>query len=114
MAQPRTRQNYVMAVDQGTTGSAALIFGRDGRVVAWAEREITQHYPEPGWSSHDPEEIVQSTLAVAREAMASAGIEPQQLAAVGITNQRETTVVWDRVTGQPVAPAIVWQCRRTA
>ena len=91
-----------------------MIFGRDGRVVAWAEREITQHYPEPGWSSHDPEEIVQSTLAVAREAMASAGIEPQHLAAIGITNQRETTVVWERASGRPVAPAIVWQCRRTA
>jgi glycerol kinase len=114
MVQQRNQQNYVMAVDQGTTGSAALIFGRDGRVVAWAEREITQHYPEPGWVSHDPEEIFQSALAVSREAMASAGIEPQQLAAVGITNQRETTVVWDRVTGQPVAPAVVWQCRRTA
>tara|TARA_B100000315_G_scaffold103252_1_gene94651 strand:+ start:3350 stop:4867 length:1518 start_codon:yes stop_codon:yes gene_type:complete len=114
MVQQGNQQNYVMAVDQGTTGSAALIFGRDGRVVAWAEREITQYHPEPGWASHDPEEIFQSTLAVSREAMASAGIEPQQLAAVGITNQRETTVVWDRVTGQPVAPAVVWQCRRTA
>ncbi|MCH8225491.1 MAG: glycerol kinase GlpK [Chloroflexi bacterium] len=114
MVQQENQQNYVLAVDQGTTGSAALILGRDGRVAAWAEREITQHHPEPGWVSHDPEEIFQSVLAVSREAMASAGIEPQQLAAIGITNQRETTVVWDRVTGQPVAPAIVWQCRRTA
>ena len=114
MVQQSNQQNYVMAVDQGTTASAALSFDHDGRVVAWAEREITQHYPQAGWVSHDPEEMFQSVLAVSREAMASADIAPQQLAAVGITNQRETTVVWDRATGQPVAPAIVWQCRRTA
>ena len=114
MAQQRRQQNYVMSVDQSTTGSAAFVFGRDGQVVASANREITQFHPEPGWVSHDPEEIYRSVLTVSRKAMAAAGIEPQQLAAIGIANQRETTVVWDRATGQPVAPAIVWQCRRTA
>ena len=105
---------HILAIDQSTTGSAAFVFDRDGRVVASASREITQYHLEPGWVSHDPEELSQSVVAVSREAIASAGIEPQQLAAFGITNQRETTVVWDRATGEPVAPAIVWQCRRTA
>ena len=114
MAQQRHQQMYVMAVDQGTTGSSAFVFDHDGRAAGWAEREITQLYPEPGWVSQDPEEIFQTTLAVCRDALASAGIYPQQLAAVGIANQRETTVVWDRATGRPLAPAIVWQCRRTA
>lgn len=103
-----------MAVDQGTTGSAAFIFDHDGRVVATADREITQHYPEPGWVSHDPEELFQSTLAVSREAMSLAGIQANQVAAMGITNQRETTVVWDKANGVPVGQAVVWQCRRTA
>lgn len=114
LAQQRHQQMYVMAVDQGTTGSAAFVFDHDGRAAGWAEREITRLYPEPGWVSQDPEEIFQTTLAVCRDALASAGIDPQQLAAVGIANQRETTVVWDRATGRPLAPAIVWQCRRTA
>ncbi len=108
------QQNHILAIDQSTTGSAAFVFDRYGRVVASASREITQYYLEPGWVSHDPEKLFQSVVAVSREAIASAGIEPQQLAALGITNQRETTIVWDRATGEPVAPAIVWQCRRTA
>ena len=114
MAQHQDTQTFIIAVDQGTTGSSAFIFDHDGRVVASADREITQYYPEPGWVSHDPEEIFQSTLAVSREAISLAGIQPSQIAAMGITNQRETTVVWDRTTGQPVDQAIVWQCRRTA
>jgi glycerol kinase len=114
MAQHQENHRFILAVDQGTTGSAAFIFDHDGRVVASADREITQHYPEPGWVSHDPEELFQSILAVSREAMSSAGILPSQIAAMGITNQRETTVVWDRATGQPVGQAVVWQCRRTA
>ena len=114
MAPRRNNQTFILAVDQGTTGSAAFIFDHDGRVVASAVREITQHYPEPGWVSHDPEELFQSILAVSHEAMSLAGILPSQVAAMGITNQRETTVVWDRATGQPVGPAVVWQCRRTA
>jgi glycerol kinase len=108
------QQNHILAIDQSTTGSAAFVFDRDGRVVASTSREITQFHPEPGWVSNDPEELFQSVVAVSREAMASAGIDARQLAAIGITNQRETTVVWDRATGEPVAPAIVWQCRRTA
>ena len=90
------QQMHILAIDQSTTGSAAFVFDRDGRVVASASREITQYHLEPGWVSHDPEELFQSVVAVSREAIASAGIEPQQLAAFGITNQRETTVVWGR------------------
>ena len=108
------QRDHILAIDQSTTGSAAFIFNRDGSAVASASCEITQFHPEPGWVSHDPEELFRSVVAVSREAMASAGIEARQLAAIGITNQRETTVVWDRATGEPVAPAIVWQCRRTA
>ena len=114
MAQQLNSQSFILAVDQGTTGSAAFIFDHDGRVVATADREITQHYPEPGWVSHDPEELFQSTLAVSREAMSLAGIQADQVAAMGITNQRETTVVWDKANGVPVGQAVVWQCRRTA
>ena len=114
MAQHLNSPSYILAVDQGTTGSAAFIFDHDGRVVATADREITQHYPEPGWVSHDPEELFQSTLAVSREAMSLAGIQADQVAAMGITNQRETTVVWDKANGVPVGQAVVWQCRRTA
>jgi glycerol kinase len=105
---------YILALDQGTTGSAALVFDRSGAPVSMADREIRQHYPEPGWVEHDPEEIFATTLRVAREALASAGITGRDLAAIGITNQRETTVIWDRKTGQPIHPAIVWQDRRSA
>lgn len=114
MASPRHKPTYIIAVDQGTTGSAAFIFDHDGRVVATADREITQHYPKPSWVSHEPEELFQSAMAVSREAMSMAGVDPSQIAVMGITNQRETTVVWDRATGQPVGQAVVWQCRRTA
>lgn len=106
-------QQYILALDQGTTSSRALIFDRSGNAVALAQREITQHYPRPGWVEHDPLEIWESELAVAREALRSAGLCAADLAALAITNQRETTVVWDRRTGEPVAPAIVWQDRRT-
>ncbi len=99
----------VLALDQGTTGSTALLFGDDGRVLGRGYREIRQHYPSPGWVEHDPEEILATTLAAAREALA--GEVP---AAIGITNQRETVVAWDRVTGRPLHRAIVWQDRRTA
>jgi|TARA_B100000809_G_scaffold66235_1_gene62925 glycerol kinase len=87
------KHNHILAIDQSTTGSAAFVFDRDGRVVSSASREITQYQPEPGWVSHDPEELFQSVVDVSREAMASAGIDARQLAAIGITNQRETTVV---------------------
>lgn len=105
---------FVAALDQGTTGSTVLVFDRRGRVVGRAYREFTQHFPRPGWVEHDPEEIWEVTLAVLRQACRRAGIAARELAAIGITNQRETTVVWDRRTGRPIHRAIVWQDRRTA
>ena len=114
MVQQVISQKYILAIDQSTTSSSAFLVDRQGQIIASTTREITQFHPQPGWVDHDPEELFQSTLAVAREVIASANIKPQQLAAIGITNQRETTVVWDRESGRPVAPAIVWQCRRTA
>jgi glycerol kinase len=105
---------YILALDQGTTSSRALVVAADGSVVASAQREIAQHYPRPGWVEHDAEEIWATQLATATEAMARAGIAPDQVAGLGVTNQRETVVLWDRATGQPLAPAIVWQDRRTS
>ncbi|MBI2002078.1 MAG: glycerol kinase [candidate division NC10 bacterium] len=106
--------SYILALDQGTTSSRAIVFDRGGQVVASAQREFRQLYPQPGWVEHDPLEIWESQLAVARQAIAAAGIGAARIAAVGITNQRETTIVRDRATGQPVHNAIVWQCRRSA
>ena len=105
---------HLLALDQGTTSSRALVFDDAGRVVAVAQREITQHYPQPGWVEHDPTQLWTTQLAVAREALARARLGPGDVAAIGIANQRETTVVWDRRTGEPVHRAIVWQDRRTA
>jgi glycerol kinase len=105
---------YILALDQGTTSSRAIVFDHDGRIAGTAQEEFRQIYPQPGWVEHDPEEIWRSQLSTARGALAAAGIEAAALAAVGITNQRETTVVWDRATGEPLHNAIVWQCRRTA
>jgi glycerol kinase len=102
---------HVLAIDQGTTGTTCIVVSEEGRVAGRGYREITQHYPRPGWVEHDPEEIVQRTLDAAREAMAAARVIPD---AVGITNQRETVVLWERATGRPVGRAIVWQDRRTA
>ncbi|RPJ69249.1 MAG: glycerol kinase, partial [Desulfobacteraceae bacterium] len=107
-------EQYVMAIDQGTTGSRVLIVNAAGHIVANAYSEFPQSYPRPGWVEHDPEAIWQATLAVMRRALAAAALEPKRIAALGITNQRETTVLWDRRTLAPVHPAIVWQCRRTA
>ncbi len=104
----------VLALDQGTTGSAALVFDPEGRVLASADREITQHYPEPGWVEHDADEIYATTVAMGKEALARSGVAARDIAAIGITNQRETTVVWDRATSQPIAPAVVWQSRASA
>ena len=104
---------YVGAVDQGTTGTRFMIFDREGQVVANAYERHEQHYPEPGWVEHDPVEIWENTRATARDALASADLTPDQLAAVGVTNQRETTLLWDATTGEPVHRAIVWQDRRT-
>ncbi len=105
---------HVLALDQGTTSSRAIVFDEAGSVVAMAQREFRQIFPRPGWVEHDPVEIWESQLAVAREALNRAGLAAGDVAALGITNQRETTLVWDRATGEPVANAIVWQDRRTA
>ncbi|MDQ3803361.1 MAG: glycerol kinase GlpK [Acidobacteriota bacterium] len=107
-------EGYVLAIDQGTTGTTVLIFDREVNIRGRAYSEITQHYPRPGWVEHDPAEIWKVTLKVVADALAGAGVEARELRAVGITNQRETTVLWDRATGEPVANAIVWQDRRTA
>jgi len=105
---------FVLALDQGTTSSRAIVFDDSGSAVAVAQQELRQIFPQPGWVEHDPREIWESQLAVAREALARAGLAASDVAALGITNQRETTIVWDRTTGAPVANAIVWQDRRTA
>ncbi len=107
-------QTYIMALDAGTTSNRCIIFDHDGNIHASAQREFPQYYPQPGWVEHDANEIWETQLAVIKQAMADAGLQASDLAAIGITNQRETVVVWDRETGEPVCPAIVWQCRRTA
>ncbi len=107
-------KKYIMALDSGTTSNRCILFDREGVMRSVAQKEFTQYFPQPGWVEHDANEIWQSQLSVAREAMRSIGATYDEIAAVGITNQRETTVVWDRVTGQPVCNAIVWQCRRTS
>lgn len=105
---------YVLALDQGTTSSRAILFDERGQSVAQAQQEFTQHYPQTGWVEHDPFDILTTQLGVAVDVLARAGIRPRDVAALGITNQRETAIVWDRETGKPVYNAIVWQDRRTA
>ena len=105
---------YILALDQGTTSSRAILFDQAGSIVATAQREFTQIVPQPGWVEHDPEDIWSSQIGVVTEALARAGVQAGDIAAIGITNQRETAVVWDRRTGKPIANAIVWQDRRTA
>ena len=107
-------ETYVVALDQGTTSSRAILFNRAGAIVARAQYPFRQIYPQPGWVEHDPMEIWATEKRALAEAVDSAHIDPKRIAAVGITNQRETTILWDRATGQPVYNAIVWQCRRTA
>ncbi|MBM7562802.1 glycerol kinase GlpK [Fusibacter tunisiensis] len=107
-------KQYVLALDQGTTSSRAILFNHNGEIVKTAQKEFTQHYPKSGWVEHDPMEIWGTQSGVAREVIESAGVSVAEIAALGITNQRETTVVWDRLTGKPIYNAIVWQCRRTA
>ncbi len=107
-------QRYIMALDQGTTSSRCILFDKRGNICSMAQKEFTQIYPQAGWVEHNPREIWASQLAVAIEAMAGIGADASCLAGIGITNQRETTIVWDRETGEPVYNAIVWQCRRTA
>ena len=105
---------YIMSLDAGTTSNRCILFDKNGRICSIAQKEFTQYFPQPGWVEHDVDEIFASQLEVARQAMQNAGALPSDIAAIGITNQRETTVVWDATTGRPICNAIVWQCRRTA
>ncbi len=105
---------YVIALDQGTTSSRCILFNHEGEICSVAQREFTQHYPQPGWVEHDPLEIWSTQLGVLVEAAGGIGVDLSDVAAIGITNQRETTIVWDKETGRPIYNAIVWQCRRTA
>lgn len=107
-------QDYILALDQGTTSSRAILFTRDGGVAASAQIPFPQHYPKPGWVEHDPMELLDSQLRAAEACLEQSGIAPGNIAAIGLANQRETAVVWERATGRPVGNAIVWQCRRTA
>ena len=107
-------KKYIMALDRGTTSSRCIIFDKDGNIIKIAQKEFEQIYPKPGWVEHDAMEIWGSQSGVMREAVDTAGINPEEIAAIGITNQRETTVVWDKKTGKPIYNAIVWQCRRTS
>ena len=105
---------YILALDQGTTSSRAIFFDQEGQIISAAQKEFRQIYPQPGWVEHDPDDIWGTLIGVASEAMARAGASPRDIAAIGVTNQRETTLIWDRATGRPIYNAIVWQCRRTA
>lgn len=105
---------YILSIDQGTTSSRAIIFNEKSEILSVAQQEFTQFFPEDGWVEHDPEEIWQSTLSVSRECIEKLGVQASEIAAIGITNQRETTIIWDKLTGQPIYNAIVWQDRRTA
>ncbi|MBE5907043.1 MAG: glycerol kinase GlpK [Lachnospiraceae bacterium] len=107
-------EKYIMALDQGTTSSRAILFDKSGKIVSMAQREFAQLYPKPGWVEHNPKDIWATQLATATESLATLGAHTDDIVAIGITNQRETTLVWDRATGEPVYNAIVWQCRRTA
>jgi glycerol kinase len=107
-------KDHVLALDQGTTSSRAMIFNQKGEIVSQAQKEFAQLYPQPGWVEHDPEAIWKSQLDTAQEVLSQSGLDLRRIAAIGVTNQRETTIVWDRETGLPIHNAIVWQCRRTA
>ncbi|MBR2401886.1 MAG: glycerol kinase GlpK [Lachnospiraceae bacterium] len=107
-------KKYIMALDQGTTSSRCILFNHEGQICSVAQKEFTQIYPKPGWVEHNPLEIWSSQLSVAVEAMGKIGANVEEIAAIGITNQRETTICWDKITGKPIYNAIVWQCRRTA
>ncbi len=107
-------QQYIMALDQGTTSCRCILFDRQGCIITMAQKEYQQYYPKPGWVEHDPMEIWSTQMGVAQEVLYKIGVDYKNIAAIGITNQRETTIIWDKNTGEPVYPAIVWQCRRTA
>lgn len=103
-----------MALDAGTTSNRCILFDKNGTIVSMAQKEFTQIFPQPGWVEHDANEIWSTQLGVAVEAMSKINVTAEDIAAIGITNQRETTIIWDKKTGQPICNAIVWQCRRTA
>ena len=105
---------YIMALDSGTTSNRCIIFDKEGRICSIAQKEFSQIFPQPGWVEHDADEIFSTQLEVARQALENIGAKATDIAGIGITNQRETTIVWNKYTGQPVYNAIVWQCRRTA
>ena len=107
-------QKYLLSLDQGTTSSRAILFDLEGTIITSAQFEFTQHYPMPGYVEHDANEILKTELDAVREVLKQADVKPGEVAAIGVTNQRETTIVWEKATGKPVHPAIVWQCRRTA
>lgn len=107
-------EKYILSFDAGTTSSRAIIFNKKGQIINVAQKEFQQIYPKAGWVEHDPMEIWASQSGVAREVLEMSAIRPDQIVGIGITNQRETTLVWDKNTGKPVYNAIVWQCRRTA
>ncbi|MBM3223321.1 MAG: glycerol kinase, partial [Candidatus Tectomicrobia bacterium] len=107
-------ETYILALDQGTSSSRALLFDHAGRAVHQVSQPFPQHYPQPGWVEHDPADLWHSQRSTAQRVLQEAGVRPTQVAALGITNQRETTLIWDRQSGEPIYPAIVWQCRRTA
>ena len=107
-------KQYVMALDAGTTSNRAIIFDRNSKIVGVSQKEFTQYFPKPGWVEHDAEEIWSTMVTVMKEALEQSGLVASDIAGIGITNQRETTIVWDKNTGDPICHAIVWQCRRTA
>ncbi|XLG13541.1 Glycerol kinase [Bacillus velezensis] len=107
-------ETYILSIDQGTTSSRAILFNKEGKIVHSAQKEFTQHFPQPGWVEHNANEIWGSVLAVIATVISESGISADQIAGIGITNQRETTVVWDKDTGKPVYNAIVWQSRQTS
>ena len=107
-------KKYIMALDAGTTSNRCILFDKNGNICSVAQKEFTQYFPKPGWVEHDADEIWSTQLGVAVEAMSKIGADASEIAALGITNQRETAIVWDKETGVPIYHAIVWQCRRTA
>ena len=107
-------EKYVLSLDQGTTSSRAVIFDKKGSIIAKAQKEFNQIYPEAGWVEHDPMEILYSQFNSITQLLSNSSVKPEQIAGIGITNQRETTIIWDKDTGRPIYNAIVWQCRRTA
>ena len=106
--------SYIMALDAGTTSNRCILFNKAGEICSVAQKEFAQYYPRPGWVEHDANEIWATQLGVALSAMNKVGARAEDIAAIGITNQRETTIIWDKATGRPIYNAIVWQCRRTA